>query len=212
MAQGQKGSGSERIMGDWSMNRRMRGWWLAFLAVLAAGTTVAATYFHFGRSAPSEQLSAPPSIQPSLVSPLQIAEYCGKCHAYPPADSFPRSAWKEEVEKAYTLIAQSQLYGKRPHVPPPPPMEQVLQYYEEQAPLTLPRAIIEKASGPLPLRLVQTDYPPPADAAEPAIANVNLVHLFDERRLDVLACDMRAGRVMALRPYAPRQPGRFWVP
>lgn len=181
----------------------MGGWWLALLAVLAVGTTVAATYFHFGRSASSEEPSAPSSAQPATVSPLQIAEYCSKCHAYPAVDSFPRSAWKEEVEKSYTLIAQSQLNGKGPHVPAPPPMEQVLKYYEERAPLALPRVIIQRASGPLPLRLEQTDYPPPPKTAEPAIANVNLVHLFDERRLDVLACDMRAGRVIALRPYAP---------
>jgi hypothetical protein len=32
---------------------------------------------------------------------------------------------------------------------------------------------------------------------------VNLVHLFDDRRLDVLACDMRRGEVLVYRPYAP---------
>jgi hypothetical protein len=35
------------------------------------------------------------------------------------------------------------------------------------------------------------------------VSNVNLVHLLDERRLDVLACEMRLGQVLVLQPYAP---------
>jgi hypothetical protein len=137
-----------------------------------------------------------------VASPQEIADYCSACHAYPPADSFPRAAWKEEVEKAYKLIAQSNQDGKRVGLKAPP-MEQVLRYYEERAPLELSLPVIPKAPGPLPLRLRPTAYPPPPRAPDPAVANVNLVHLFDARRLDVLACDMRAGLVMALRPYAP---------
>jgi hypothetical protein len=106
------------------------------------------------------------------------------------------------VEKAYKLIAQSNLNLKRLDVKAPP-MEQVIRYYEERAPLELPPAVIPRAAGPLPLRLARTSYPAATQAPEPAVANVNLVHLFDERRLDVLACDMRAGLVLALRPYEP---------
>src|SRR5262245_38404348 len=40
-----------------------------------------------------------------------------------------------------------------------------------------------------------------AEMSPPAISNVNLVHLFDERRLDVLATEMRWGLVLALKPY-----------
>jgi hypothetical protein len=67
----------------------------------------------------------------------------------------------------------------------------------------LPRPVIHRAAGPLPVRFRPTAHPAPAQAAAPAVSNVNLVHLFDKRRLDVLACDMRAGLVMVLRPYAP---------
>jgi hypothetical protein len=58
-----------------------------------------------------------------------------------------------------------------------------------------------RAAGPLPLRLRQLTYPALRQAPEPTIANVNLVHLFDDRCLDVLACCVRAGLVLALRPY-----------
>ncbi len=113
------------------MTKPVRGCGLALLAVVVVCATVA-VYYHLGRSAPHEEPAAFSSPQPTVVTPLQIEAYCSKCHAYPPADSFPRLAWKEEVEKSYKLIAQSQLYLKQRAVPAPPPMEQVLRYYEER--------------------------------------------------------------------------------
>jgi hypothetical protein len=184
------------------MRRRVRGWWLAFIAVQAACTSAAAAYLYLGRPAEKQEPFAPSLASQSVASPLEIEEYCSKCHAYPPADTFPRSAWKEEVEKAYKLIAQSNLHMKRLDGKAPS-MEQVIDYYEERAPLELPMALIPRATHPLPLRIRRKAYPVVPQAPEPAVANVNLVHLFDERRLDLLACDMRAGLVMALRPYAP---------
>jgi hypothetical protein len=83
-------------------------------------------------------------------------------------------------------------------------MEQVIRYYEERAPLELPEPVIGRAAGPPPVQFEQAEYSVRADASTPAISNVNLVHLFDERRLDVLACDMRNGLVMVLSPYAPK--------
>jgi hypothetical protein len=37
----------------------------------------------------------------------------------------------------------------------------------------------------------------------PAVSNVRLVHLFDDRRLDIIVCDMLRGQIWALRPYDP---------
>jgi hypothetical protein len=175
------------------------GW--TVLAVVGIGTMVVAVYYHFGRSISHEETSFASSVEPATVTPQYIETYCSKCHAYPPPDSFPRSAWKEEVEKAYKLIAQSQLDRKQKPVLAPPPMDQVLRYYEERAPLELPAAIISRTNAPAPLRFEPIAYPAPPQAAEPAIAHVHLVRLFDERRPALLACDMRAGRVMALRPH-----------
>jgi hypothetical protein len=178
----------------------MHGGRLSFLAVLALGTTAAGAYFYLARPAHTPEPAAPAIPEQAIATPLDIEQYCSKCHAYPPPDTFPRSAWKEEVEKAYKIIAHSNLYRKPLNVPAPP-VEQVIQYYEERAPLELPLANLPRVSGSLPLHLARITYPAPPGVKEPAIANVNLVHLFDERRLDVLACDMRAGLVLALRPY-----------
>src|SRR6266851_1885090 len=179
------------------MGPRVYGWWLAFLVVMGGCTATAGVGVYFILRVPDEAPPASPLSEKSIASPLQIETYCSKCHAYPPPDSFPRSAWKEEIEKAYKIIAMSNLSAK------PPALDQVLKHYEERAPLELPFPAISRATSPLPLRFRQMECPALPQVPDPAISNVNLVHLFDERRLDVLACDMRAGLVMALSPYAP---------
>jgi hypothetical protein len=101
------------------------------------------------------------------------------------------------VEKAYKIIFNSLEKS------PPPPREQVVRYYEERAPVELSAPAIRRATGLMPVILEPAQYPVIPEAPDPAVSNINLVHLFDERRLDVLTCDMRAGLVAVLRPYEP---------
>jgi hypothetical protein len=108
---------------------------------------------------------------------------------------FPRAVWKQEVEQAYRFFEDAKLDIQAP------PIQDVIQYYEDAAPAELPSPDIQKATHPLPLQFQQIAQPACSGASVPAVSNVNLVRLFDERRLDVLACDMAAGLVMALQPY-----------
>jgi hypothetical protein len=101
------------------------------------------------------------------------------------------------VEQAFKFFAESNLKIQAPGI------DQVVHYYEHGAPAELPTPLIDRAGSAMPVRFDRTDFPVIAGASTPAVANVNLAHLFDERRLDVLACDMRAGLVVALRPYLP---------
>jgi hypothetical protein len=142
----------------------------------------------------------PPAAPPAVTHDIAtgVHRFCGKCHAYPPPDTFPRSAWREEVEQGFRFFAQSNLALQ------PPPIDEVIKYYEARAPEKLPPAAPETASEPPRTRFRRINYPVPANASPPAIANVNLVHLFDPKRLDILACDMRHGQVMVLRPYLAR--------
>src|SRR5215475_10616576 len=64
---------------------------------------------------------------PDLVQ--QVHAFCGACHAYPPPDTFPRDAWKMEVERGYLFFADSLRPLRRP-----PPFEATVKYYEERAP------------------------------------------------------------------------------
>ncbi len=184
------------------MNQRLRRGWLAIGVLLLLGTSAAA-YFYFVRPITSQTpVTTATSREETVATPEQIQTYCSKCHAYPPPESFPRHAWQGEVAKAYQIIADAQLYRKNLDLKAPPRMDQVIHYYEERAPLALPEVDIQRATGPLPLRLERREFPVVPESPNPAIAGLSLVHLSDERRLDVLACDMRAGLVMVLRPYA----------
>src|SRR5262249_21889334 len=71
------------------------------------------------------------------------------------------------------------------------------------APLELPPANIQYADHSFPIHYETVHLAGLPDAQPPVISNVNLVHLFDDKRLDLLACDMRHGLVMVYQPYVP---------
>jgi hypothetical protein len=125
----------------------------------------------------------------------QVHALCAACHAYPSPDSFPRSAWRQEVKQGYDFLRDSLLAS------PYPSMESVVRYYETRAPRELPLPRPEYARGEPPVRFSRRGLPSADGGNFPSVSNVNLVHLFDPKRLDVLCCDMRSGQVSVLRPY-----------
>jgi hypothetical protein len=156
----------------------------------------AVLYAYLGRPDPPP----PPTVhRPALDDAeltAQVHNFCGKaCHAYPPADSFPRWAWKQEVERGFSFFEKSGLPLKAP------PIQEVIRYYEERAPKELPPAKFTPADHPLPVRFEKTGWPGPAVREPPSISFVDFVHLSDRKRKEVLACDMRNGLVMALAPW-----------
>jgi hypothetical protein len=132
----------------------------------------------------------------------QVQQLCSACHRFPPPDSFPQSAWKAQVQQAYDFL-------KRPPKNNPsvlsqliiPPQEQVQAYFENRAPEVLPLLSLAPEATPAPVLFERTACVDPYRPVRPGVANVNLVHLSDPRKLDLLVCDMRYGRVMAMKPY-----------
>jgi hypothetical protein len=173
---------------------RARTLWLAALAgALLAGAVAAAVYLARPPAAPAVVVELPPA--PPEAAPEQVHRLCGSCHAYPPADSFPRAAWRREVKQAYDFLRDSPLRLDYP------PLESVARYYESRAPDELPPLAHPADAGPGPVRWqrrgLRTPWPPPY----PGVTNVNLAHLSDPRKLDLLVCDAWAGEVLALKPY-----------
>jgi hypothetical protein len=125
----------------------------------------------------------------------QVHQFCGACHAYPPAESFPRSAWKEEVERGYFF------FGKASMRLTPPPIDEVIRYYEASAADRLPDAVIARANTPLPVRFAPHRIAAAPKATPPAISHIQLVRLSERKRLDLLACEMRWGFIMSIKPY-----------
>ena len=141
-------------------------------------------------------------VQPAATA-AEVHAFCGSCHAYPPADSFPRSYWAQEVAKGYHFYEM-----------PTPESQAVRRRHIAIPPLNLGRALLRgtafvgaAAAGAAPanwpgaVRFVRTECAIPDQVASPAVSNVNLVHLSDPHKLDLLTCDMQTGRLLALKPY-----------
>jgi hypothetical protein len=176
-----------------------RPWyWAAAVLVVLTGALL---YCYFLSPTSAPRVPESPPVAPQEASAAQVRRFCGTaCHAYPPAETFPRSAWRREIKQAYDFFRDSKLDLDFPS------QESVALYYERRAPLELPLLKQEKPAHAPPVSLRRKDYRLPDSRLPPAVSNVNLVHLFDERRLDVLACEMRRGQVLVLQPYAP-EPG-----
>jgi hypothetical protein len=163
---------------------------LGLLAVFALGGAGAWYFWREPRpTAPPTRWAEPADL------PAQVHRFCSECHAYPPADTFPRSAWKTEVERGFQFASNAILRSPRPEI------TRVIRYYEDRAPEQLPAAVIDRATTPLPVQFAPTlGAKGPPGATPPAISHVSLVHLTDPKRQEILACEMRAGLVMALWP------------
>jgi hypothetical protein len=171
-------------------------WCAATFVLLLSGAAL--TYCYFRPRPPEGPVSVPPPVAPQEASAEQVHQFCGACHAYPPPETFPRWAWRQEIKQAYDFFRSSKLQLDFPS------QESVALYYERRAPRELPLLKHKRPSGDCPVSFRRTDFSLPGPPLAPAISNVGLVHLFDERRLDVLACDMRRGEVLVLQPYLPR--------
>lgn len=122
--------------------------------------------------------------------------FCSSCHKFPPPDTLPRSHWKAKVEAMYALVGQTQ--DTRPAAAPP--IEEAVRYFTERAPERLPPAPSTAGAGPGNLRLRRVPLKLSGLPHYPGVAHAQFVHLHDDKRLDLLVCEMRFGMVLALDP------------
>jgi hypothetical protein len=173
--------------------------WRLLAAALVVLGGVALLCRQYLLTAPAPEGTAQAVPRPEEASDEQIHRFCGAvCHAYPPPDAFPRAAWRREIKQAYDFFRSSKLEIDFPS------QESVALYYERRAPESWSLLKAEKPAHAVPVSFRRKDYRSPGEPIPAAVSNVNLVHLFDERRLDVLACDMRLGQIQVLQPYAPQ--------
>jgi hypothetical protein len=135
------------------------------------------------------------SSKPTEATSAEVQQFCGACHAYPPPDTLARYAWKKEVQQGYDFFQESGLKFDAP------PIESVIEYYEARAPKSLTLVPPDNASTAPPINYKTSVHELPGKEPHVAISNINLVHLYDDKKLDLLACDMRAGKVMVMKPY-----------
>ena len=133
---------------------------------------------------------------------LQVRTACGVCHALPPPDVLPRSAWRDEVVRM--------MYIREGRLPPvraaqlaavqlPPDLQQALDYYLARAPerLAAPEPWPDPSESPVQFErktMTMPDMP-----GTPAVSNVRIIDadaLKDGGKgLALLGTDMRQGVV-----------------
>jgi hypothetical protein len=130
------------------------------------------------------------------ISSEDVHRLCAACHAYPAPESMPRGAWRKEVKQGYDFLRASNLAGDYPA------LEDVVLYYESQAPEQLPSieqsVAIEKS--PINFEKRGTGYMPRLPPS-PGVTNANLSSLFGDTHQELLLCETRQDALMLLKPY-----------
>ena len=116
----------------------------------------------------------------------------------PPPDILPKAAWRDELVRMMLIREGAPVpEGASNFIPVPRDWLPVLRYYEANAPARLPDpepwpAVEHEAAAPSnAVRM------PPRGVGAIAVAHVRLLDLDGDKRLDIVASDMRAGAVLA---------------
>jgi hypothetical protein len=175
-----------------------------FAIILFAGYGCSSNPSPKPAAAPVEN-PAPNPINIAEATPEEVGYTCSPCHAVPKPSQFPKDLWRFEVEQAYGFMRSSltQTDGHLPRITfQPPPLESVLAYYYRHAPDSIPVKANTMSLGGCPVVFSKTQYALPGEA-QSEVSNVGLFHLYDKKRLDVIACSMASGAIYVLRPYLP---------
>jgi len=149
---------------------------------------------------------APPTLTPSQPVPLeesslevdlvavkpQVETFCGNCHSVPPAASFPKDAWRGEVERGFDFYFESARHDLSP-----PSREATIAYFESQAPEqlhVLPPERPPSQERPLTFRRSSTTAP---EFEPPAVSFVTWQSLQSDGKPHLLFSDMRSGELRA---------------
>ena len=127
----------------------------------------------------------------------QVEAFCGACHAVPNPQSFPRSAWHEEVNKGFNFYFESGRSDLKP-----PPMVEVVNWFASRAPKELPIPVQPDPSPTprVPFRLTRLVSADNLGQANAAIASLTWRSLAKGKPEELVYCDMRTGGVGAVLP------------
>jgi hypothetical protein len=143
-----------------------------------------------------------------VATEAEVRQRCGTvCHKFPPPDILPRGAWRDELVRMQLIMdgvpEPAGMMGMAAGmIALPPDMLRIQRFYERGAPDTLP------AHEPWPrtdsvattFERLSLKVEGQAGPSFPAIANVRLLDLDGNGSMEIVASDMRAGRVMTGAP------------
>ncbi len=146
-----------------------------------------------GTKQPGDLASAQRKVDVEGLRP-KVQAFCGDCHAYPPASSFAKAAWRAEVARGYEFYRLSGRYDLEE-----PRQSSVVAYYESLAPAEIVFSKPQPAPHALPIRFRQQALARPQGAEMVAVASV---HWQAPRELApgrLLFSDMHRGNVSEIR-------------
>src|SRR5262245_38655078 len=119
--------------------------------------------------------------------------FCSACHAMPRPESFPKSAWKKEVQRGFDFYLQS----RRTDLVAPV-QERAVAYFRARAPerLALPHPV--SARQPSRLLFRAEDLKPEGTQVAPATSHLHAIRLDSGDRPSLVYCDMENGEVGAV--------------
>ena len=130
----------------------------------------------------------------------RIEAFCGDCHAMPLPSSFPKHAWRAEVQRGYDFYYAAQRDDLEV-----PVMNATIDFFVDQAPDELPSIAVGKVDPLLESSFTKVELSLP-DTAHAAISFVDTVNLSRFERKCILVSDMRGGGVYAT-PIQPSEDG-----
>jgi hypothetical protein len=120
----------------------------------------------------------------------------------PRPESFPKSAWKKEVQRGFDFYLES----RRADLVMPV-QERVVAYFKSRAPERLARPQPAAASRSSDSLFREQDLKLERDEAAPAISHLHAIRLGNDKEPSLVYCDMETGEVAAVG-FSGRQPVR----
>jgi hypothetical protein len=141
----------------------------------------------------------------------EVQARCSPCHKVPSPDILPRSAWRDEMVRMM-LIAEGvpEPAGATSFLPLSPDWLRLWRYYDAKAPERLPEPEAWPAASRAPVPFERLPVAGAGATGAIAISNLRLHDVDGDKRLDILASEMRTGPVLlglakdrhALKPIA----------
>jgi hypothetical protein len=128
---------------------------------------------------------------------VMVQRTCAICHALPPPEILPKSAWKGVVRDMTGLMVEGTgMPASSAASALDFDVEQIADYYERRAPRELPSPAPWPAPGADPARFARHRLDFAGARGLAAVANVRLLTLAAGARPEVVAVDMLAGLVL----------------
>ena len=118
----------------------------------------------------------------------RVKAFCGACHEYPEPETFPRSVWRKEVHNGFNFFVES---GRTDL--DPPGLEEVMQYYTQQAPEVLALPAVRPVEESSKVRWESERILPTPGLVSGSISSLEKFR--DEEGWKVVATEMASGTV-----------------